>query len=115
MTIDMNLRVHRDVGDFVCGMAIRRADGLLLSGTNTLLDNVTVSGLAGRRDGLGAVHDRTRCHCSPAGTSSRCPCTTWTGSDVYDWIDPAASFHINDLGDGHVGMLEMRRAVAGGA
>ncbi len=45
MTLHMNLRVHRTVGDFVCGMAIRRADGLLLSGTNTLLDNVTLSGL----------------------------------------------------------------------
>jgi hypothetical protein len=46
MTLDMQLLVHRDVGDFVCGMAIRRADGLLLAGTNTFLDHVTLSSRA---------------------------------------------------------------------
>jgi hypothetical protein len=29
-----------------------------------------------------------------------------TGSEVYDHGDPAASFHINNMG-GHVGMFEM--------
>jgi hypothetical protein len=30
-----------------------------------------------------------------------------TGSDIYDFAAPAATFHINNMG-GHVGMLEMR-------
>ena len=42
LTLDIRLRVHRDVGDFVCGMAIRRTDGLLVAGTNTFLDHLTV-------------------------------------------------------------------------
>jgi hypothetical protein len=41
--MDMQLLMHRDVGDFVIGAAIRRADGLLVSGFNTSLDRVTVS------------------------------------------------------------------------
>ena len=42
LTMDMELLVHRDIGDFVCGMAIRRADGLLVAGTNTLMDKVSI-------------------------------------------------------------------------
>ena len=58
MTLDMQLLVHRDVGDFVCGMAIRRADGLLLAGTNTFLDHVTVSTHSPGTDDLGPLRDQ---------------------------------------------------------
>jgi ABC-type polysaccharide/polyol phosphate transport system ATPase subunit len=106
MTLDMQLLVHRDVGGVVCGMAIRRADGLLLAGTNTLVDHVAVSTdspgqiisirytidslplLAGGYLVVVALEDVTRAH-------------------SYDHVDPAASFHVNTAG-GHTGMLEMR-------
>jgi hypothetical protein len=106
MTLDMQLLVHRDVGGVVCGMAIRRADGLLLAGTNTLVDHVAVSTdspgqiisirytidslplLAGGYIVVVALEDVTRAH-------------------SYDHVDPAASFHVNTAG-GHTGMLEMR-------
>jgi ABC-type polysaccharide/polyol phosphate transport system ATPase subunit len=106
VTLDMKLLVHRDVGDFVCGMAIRRADGLLLAGTNTFVDQLTVSShspgemvsvrytidslplLAGGYIVQVAVHDVS-------------------GSDIYDHADPGATFHVNNLG-GHGGIVEMR-------
>ena len=107
MTLDMNLRVHRTVGDFVCGMAIRRADGLLLSGTNTLLDNVTISGLLAG-DTVSVRYTIDSLPLLAGGYLVQVSVHDVGGSDIYDWIDPAANFHINDLGDGHQGLLELR-------
>lgn len=107
MTLDMNLRVHRTVGDFVCGMAIRRADGLLLSGTNTLLDNVTISGLLAG-DTVSVRYTIDSLPLLAGGYLVQVSVHDVGGFDVYDWIDPAATFHINDLGDGHQGLLELR-------
>jgi ABC-type polysaccharide/polyol phosphate transport system ATPase subunit len=104
LTLDMQMLVHRDVGDFVIGAALRRADGLLVAGSNTSLDHVTLFGhspgemvsvrytidslplLAGGYFFQVSVHDPS-------------------GADVYDHADPAVSFHVNNMG-GHVGMLE---------
>ena len=105
MTLDMQLLVHRDVGDFVCGMAIRRADGLLLAGTNTFLDHVTVSS----HDPGRMVSVRYAIDSLPllsGGYIVQVSVHDVTGSQIYDHADPAANFHINAMG-GHVGMLEM--------
>jgi lipopolysaccharide transport system ATP-binding protein len=105
MTLDMQLLVHRDVGDFVCGMAIRRADGLLLAGTNTFLDQVTVSS----RSPGGVVTVRYTIDSLPllaGGYFVQVSAHDASGLEIYDHGDPAASFHINNMG-GHVGMLEM--------
>jgi hypothetical protein len=105
MTLDMQLLVHRDVGDFVCGMAIRRADGLLLAGTNTFLDHVTLSSRAPGR----MVSVRYAIDSLPllaGGYIVQVSAHDVTGSQIYDHADPAANFHINAMG-GHVGMLEM--------
>ena len=106
MTIDMQLLMHRDVGDFVCGMAIRRADGLLLAGTQHF---------PGPRDRIEPSRARP---CRSSTPSNSLPLLAGgyiiqvsahdvTGSEIYDHGDPAASFHINNMG-GHVGMLEMQ-------
>ena len=106
MTLDMQLLVHRDVGDFFCGMAIRRADGLLLAGTNTFLDHVTVSSHAPG----GMVTVRYTIDSLPllaGGYLVQVSVHDASGLKIYDQADPAASFHINNMG-GHVGMLEMQ-------
>jgi ABC-type polysaccharide/polyol phosphate transport system ATPase subunit len=105
MTLDMQLLVHQDVGDFVCGMAIRRADGLLLAGTNTFLDHVTVSSHATG----GMISVRYTVDSLPllaGGYIVQVSVHDSGGLEIYDFADPAASFHINNMG-GHVGMLEM--------
>ena len=105
MTIDMQLLMHRDVGDFVCGMAIRRADGLLLAGTNTFLDHVTVSSRPGETVSVQYTIDSLPL--LAGGYIIQVSAHDVTGSEIYDHGDPAASFHINNMG-GHVGMLEMQ-------
>ena len=105
ITLDMQMLVHRDVGDFVCGMAIRRADGLLLAGTNTFLDHVTVSS----HSPGATVSIRYTVDSLPllaGGYIVQVSAHDVTGSEIYDHADPAASFHVNNMG-GHVGMLEM--------
>jgi ABC-type polysaccharide/polyol phosphate transport system ATPase subunit len=105
MTIDIRLLVHRDVGDFVCGIAILRADGLLLAGTNTFLDHVTVSSPpAGEMVSVRYTVDSLLL--LAGGYLVQVAAHNVTGSDTYDSADPAASFHVNTMG-GHVGMLEM--------
>lgn len=105
MTIDMHLLVNRDVGDFVIGAAIRRADGLLVSGSNTSLDHVTVSSHSpGEMVTVRFVIDSLPL--LAGGYFIQVSVHDLSGSDVYDHADPAASFHINNMG-GHVGMLEM--------
>jgi ABC-type polysaccharide/polyol phosphate transport system ATPase subunit len=105
MTLDMRLLVHRDVGDVVCGMAIRRADGLLLAGTNTFLDHVMVSSHSpGQTISIRYIIDSLPL--LAGGYIVQVALEDVTGSHSYDHADPAASFHINNMG-GHVGMLEM--------
>ena len=105
MTIDIRLLVHRDVGDFVCGIAILRADGLLLAGTNTFLDHVTVSSPpAGEMVSVRYTVDSLPL--LAGGYLVQVAAHNVTGTETYDSADPAASFHINTMG-GHVGMLEM--------
>jgi ABC-type polysaccharide/polyol phosphate transport system ATPase subunit len=106
LTIDMELLVHRDVGDFVCGMAIRRADGLLLAGTNTLMDNVSIP----RHFPGDKVSVRYTIDSLPllaGGYIVQVSVHHPAGTPVYDWVAPAASFRVNDMG-GHLGLLEMR-------
>jgi len=105
MTLDMQLLMHRDVGDFVCGMEIRRADGLLLSGTNTFLDHVTVSSRPGETVSVRYTIDSLPL--LAGGYIVQVSVHDLTGSEIYDFAAPAASFHINNMG-GHVGMLEMQ-------
>jgi hypothetical protein len=105
MTLDIQLLAHEHVGDFVCGMAIRRGDGLLVAGTNTLLDHVTVSG-----DQPGRVisirYDIDSLSLLAGGYSVQVSAHDIADSVMYDFSDPAASFHIENS-DGHVGVLEM--------
>jgi ABC-type polysaccharide/polyol phosphate transport system ATPase subunit len=104
MIIDMRLLVHRDVGDIVCGAAIRRADGLLLAGTNTSLDQVTVSGHSpGQTISLRYVIDSLPL--LAGGYIVDAALEDATGHS-YDHAPAAVSFHINNMG-GHIGMLEM--------
>ncbi len=105
LTLDMKLLVHRDVGDFVCGMAILRADGLLVAGTNTFLDQVTVSSTAVGK----VISIRYTIASLPllaGGYVVQLTAHDFTGSKTYDGAYPAASFHVNNMG-GHVGLLEM--------
>ncbi len=105
MTLDMQLLVNRDIGDVVCGMAIRRADGLLLAGTNTFLDHVTVSSHSPGQ----VISIRYIIESLPllaGGYIVQVALEDVTGTHSIDFADPAASFHINAMG-GHVGMLEM--------
>jgi lipopolysaccharide transport system ATP-binding protein len=106
MTLTIQLLAHRDVGDFVCGMAIRRTDGLLVAGTNTLLDHVSVpSNPPG-----GVISIRYNIDSLPllaGGYIVQVSAHDLADSVMYDFSDPAASFHVGDTG-GHVGLLEMR-------
>jgi lipopolysaccharide transport system ATP-binding protein len=105
MTLEMQLLVHRDVGDFVCGFAIRRADGLLLAGTNTFMDHVQLSSSSPGR----MISVRYAIDSLPllaGGYIVQVALEDVTGSQSYDHADPAANFHINPM-TRHVGMLEM--------
>jgi len=105
MTLEMQVLVHRDVGDFVCGMAIRRADGLLLAGTNTFMDQVKLSSSSAGR----MIRVRYAVDSLPllsGGYHVQVALEDVSGSHSYDHADPAANFHVNAMG-GHVGMLEM--------
>jgi lipopolysaccharide transport system ATP-binding protein len=105
MTLDIQLLAHEDVGDFVCGISIRRGDGLIVAGTNTLLDHVTVSG-----DHPGRVisirYDIESLSLLAGGYSVQVSAHDLADSVMYDFSDPAASFHIENSG-GHVGVWEM--------
>jgi lipopolysaccharide transport system ATP-binding protein len=106
LTLTIELLAHRDVGDFVCGMAIRRTDGLLVSGTNTFLDHVTVPS----HPPGGIISIRYAIDSLPllaGGYIVQVALEDATGATTYDHADPAASFHIDSLG-GHTGLLEMR-------
>jgi lipopolysaccharide transport system ATP-binding protein len=106
VTLDIQLLAHRDVGDFVCGMAIRSSDGFLVAGTNTLLDNVTVPG---NRPGS-IISIRYSIDSLPllaGGYIVQVSAHDTADTVMYDFSDPAASFHVNNSG-GHVGVLEMR-------
>jgi lipopolysaccharide transport system ATP-binding protein len=106
MTLDIRLLARRDVGDFVCGMAIRSADGFLVAGTNTLLDHVTVPS---DRPG-GTLSIRYTIDALPllaGGYIVQVSAHDVADTTMYDFSDPAASFHVNNSG-GHVGVLEMR-------
>jgi lipopolysaccharide transport system ATP-binding protein len=106
LTLTIELLAHRDVGDFVCGMAIRRTDGLLVSGTNTYLDHVTVPS----HPPGGIISIRYAIDSLPllaGGYIVQVALEDATGATTYDHADPAASFHIDNLG-GHTGLLEMR-------
>src|SRR5580704_4736405 len=105
MTLDMHLLAHSDVGDFVCGLAIRRADGMLLAGTNTFLDHVTVTSHSPGE----SISIRYAIESLPllaGGYIIQVVLQDVTGSHRYDFADPAASFHINNMG-GHIGIVEM--------
>jgi lipopolysaccharide transport system ATP-binding protein len=106
MTLAIQLLANRDVGDFVCGMAIRRTDGLLVAGTNTLLDHVSVpSNPPG-----GIISIRFNIDSLPllaGGYVVQVSAHDVANSVRYDFSDAAASFHVGDTG-GHVGLLEMR-------
>ncbi len=105
MTLEMQILVHHNVGEFVCGMAIRRADGLLLAGTNTFMDHVKLSSDAPGR----MISVRYAIDSLPllaGGYIVQVALEDVTGSHSYDHADPAANFHINAMG-AHVGMLEM--------
>jgi hypothetical protein len=105
MTLDIQLLAHADVGDFVCGMAIRRGDGLLVAGTNTLLDHVTVpSNPPGRVISIRYSIDSL--NLLAGGYIVQVSAHDVADSVMYDFSDPAASFHIDAVG-GHVGLLEM--------
>jgi lipopolysaccharide transport system ATP-binding protein len=105
MTLDIQLLAHEDVGDFVCGMAIRRGDGLLVAGTNTLLDHVTVpSSPPGRIISIRYSIDSL--NLLAGGYIVQVSAHDVADSVMYDFSDPAASFHIDAMG-GHVGLLEM--------
>jgi len=108
MTLAIQLLAHRDVGDFVCGMAIRRTDGILVAGTNTLLDHVSVpSNPPG-----GIISIRYNIDSLPllaGGYIVQVSAHDVADSVMYDFSDVAASFHVGDTG-GHVGLLEMRGA-----
>jgi ABC-type polysaccharide/polyol phosphate transport system ATPase subunit len=104
MTLDMQVLMHRDVGDFVCGMAIRRADGLLISGTDALVDHVTVSSHPGET--LSVRYAIDSLPLLAGGYSVDVSVHDVTGSEMYDFAAPAAGFLINNV-EGHVGMLEM--------
>jgi lipopolysaccharide transport system ATP-binding protein len=105
MTLDIQLLAHENVGDFVCGMSIRRGDGLLVAGTNTLLDHVIVSS-----DPAGSVvsirYDIDSLSLLEGAYSVQVSAHDVADSVMYDFADPAASFHIETSG-GHVGVLEM--------
>ncbi len=105
LTLDIRLRVHRDVGDFVCGMAIRRTDGLLVAGTNTFLDHLTVPS---QRPGE-IISIRYTIDSLPllaGGYTTQLTVHDVSGIKMYDHLDPAGSFHVNNFG-GHTGLLEM--------
>jgi ABC-type polysaccharide/polyol phosphate transport system ATPase subunit len=105
MTLEMQILVHRDVGEFVCGMAIRRADGLLLSGSNTFMDHVKLSSyLPGRMISVRYTIDSLPL--LVGGYIVQVALEDVTGSHSYDHADHAANFHINAMGS-HVGMVEM--------
>jgi len=96
--------VRRDVGDFGCGLAIRRSDGLMVAGTNTFLDHITVPGhLPGE-----IISIRYTIDSLPLLTGGYLAHLTvhHRKGEVYDHADPAASFQVNNTG-GHVGLLEM--------
>ncbi len=105
MTLDIQLLVHEDVGHFVCGVSIRRGDGLIVAGTNTLLDDVTVSG---ERPGqvISVRYDIDSLPLLAGGYTVQVSAHDIANSVMYDFSDPAASFHIESSG-GHVGLLEM--------
>jgi lipopolysaccharide transport system ATP-binding protein len=105
MTLDIQLLAHENVGDFVCGMSIRRGDGLLIAGTNTLLDHITVSG---ERPGsvISIRYEIDSLSLLAGGYSVQVSAHDVADSVMYDFSDPAASFHIENS-DGHVGVLEM--------
>jgi lipopolysaccharide transport system ATP-binding protein len=104
LTVDIRLLVHRDVGDFGCGLAIRRSDGLMVAGTNTFLDHITVPG---HRPGE-IISIRYTIDSLPLLTGGYLAHLTvhHRKGEVYDHADPAASFQVNNTG-GHVGLLEM--------
>jgi ABC-type polysaccharide/polyol phosphate transport system ATPase subunit len=105
MTLEMQLLVHRDIGDFVCGYAIRRADGLLLAGTNTFMDHIQLSSSSpGRMISVRYAIDSVPL--LAGGYIVQVALEDVTGSQQYDHADPAATFHINAM-TRHVGMLEM--------
>jgi hypothetical protein len=105
MTLDIQLLARENVGDFVCGMSIRRGDGLLVAGTNTMLDHVIVAS-----DPPGSVvsirYDIDSLSLLEGAYSVQVSAHDVGDSVMYDFSDPAASFHIENSG-GHVGVLEM--------
>jgi lipopolysaccharide transport system ATP-binding protein len=105
MTLTIELLAFRDVGDFVCGMAIRRVDGLLVAGTNTFLDHVTVpSSPPGNIISLRFAIDSLPL--LAGGYIVQVSAHDIASTVMYDASDPAASFHVDDS-VGHVGLLEM--------
>jgi lipopolysaccharide transport system ATP-binding protein len=106
MTLAIQLLAHRDVGDFVCGMAIRRTDGILVAGTNTLLDHVAVP--SNPPGGVISIHYAIdSLPLLAGGYIVQVSAHDVADSVMYDFSDVAASFHVGDTG-GHVGLLEMR-------
>jgi lipopolysaccharide transport system ATP-binding protein len=105
MTLEIQLLANQNVGDFVCGMSIRRADGLLVAGTNTLLDHVVVS--SDRPGHLISIRYAIDSLPLLAGAYSvQVSAHDVADSVMYEFSDPAASFHVEDSG-GHGGVLEM--------
>jgi lipopolysaccharide transport system ATP-binding protein len=108
MTLDIRLLANQDVGDFVCGMAIRRDDGLLVAGTNTMLDRMTVpSNPPGRVIAIRYSIDAL--NLLAGGYIVQVSAHDVADTVMYDFSDPAASFHIDSIG-GHTGLLEMHGA-----
>ena len=105
MTLDIQMLVDETVGDFVCGISIRRGDGLIVAGTNTLLDHVTVSGDRPGRV-ISIQYDIDSLSLLAGGYTVQVSAHDLADSVMYDFSDPAASFHIENSG-GHVGVLEM--------
>jgi len=105
LILTVDLLAHRDVGDFVCGVALRRSDGVLVAGTNTFLDHVTVpSNPPG-----GIISIRYTIDSLPllsGGYTVQIAVEDTTGKTTYDHAHPAASFHVESVG-GHIGLLEI--------
>ncbi len=105
MTLTIELVARQDVGDFNCGMAIRRTDGLLVAGTNTLLDQVALCSSP-----IGSIISvRYTIDALPllaGGYIVQVALEDMAGATTYDHSPAAASFHV-DNSSGHVGLLEM--------
>jgi lipopolysaccharide transport system ATP-binding protein len=104
-TVQIELAVHQQVDDLICGISIHRADGYTLAGTNTFISNLPlVCPPAG--ESFEIEYDIPKLNLLGGHYRLTCAVHSKFGKRVYDQLDQVYEFDVTDE-SGRIGLFDL--------